>query len=140
MRPFHLTTNKPLFNGFSGLNRHMKNWSRSSLARCVRRFQKGSPVEVWWRQIKDINPSKDRKPIGVAIDRHIPHAIIVACIGKPIIKVIDHPLIHQHFGAEDTIKEAMLANYAPYGTGSITVFEIRRKRPSKVASGLETSM
>ena len=102
-------------------------------ARCVRRLEMGSSVEVWWRKIKDHDHRKDRKPIGVAIDRHIPKAIIVACIGKPIIEVIDHPLIRQHFGAEDTIKEAMLANYAPFGTGSMTVFEIRRKRPSKVA-------
>lgn len=109
----------------------MKHFSLMPLAWCVRRFEEGKPVAVWWRHIKDLNPSPDRKPIGVAIDHHIPQATFTACIGKPIHDVIDHPLLKEHFGPDDTIKDGMMSNRGPYGpTDPITVFEIRRKRKS----------
>lgn len=113
----------------------MKNWSMRAHAWCVRRFEMGHEVEVWWRHIKDPNPRPDRKQLRVAIDRHIPQSVLAACIGKPINGVTDHPLVHEHFGSEDTIKEAMMTDFAPYGSGQLTVFEIRRKR-SKQATTL----
>lgn len=50
-----------------------------------------------------------------------PETILTACVGKPILEVIDHPVTRERYGLADVIERAFWDDEA-----QVTVFEVRR--------------
>ncbi|MEL7729839.1 hypothetical protein AAG612_09895 [Citromicrobium bathyomarinum] len=113
----------------------MSNWSLLSWARAYAKIDKLGGVNVWLseKQIKSIR-SENPPPKGVVVNQHFPEAQIVASIGKRIYDVIDHPIVREHFGPEDTVKEAFLTDGAGFTLTDLSVFEVRRKRKPRAVT------
>lgn len=110
----------------------MSNWSIFSWARAYAKIEKLGGVNVWLseKQVKSMRV-EEALPKGVVVSQHFPQAQIVASIGKRIYDVIDHPIVREHFGPEDTVKEAFLTDGAGFRLMNLSVFEVRRKRKPK---------
>ena len=61
------------------------------------------------------------KPKQVVSNRQFPAATLVACAGKPILEVIDHPVTRKRYGPGDVIERAFWDDEA-----QVSVFEVRR--------------
>ena len=59
--------------------------------------------------------------IGPMSDRQFPDTTLVACAGKPILEVIDHPVTRERYGPDDVIEGAFWDDEA-----QVSVFEVRR--------------
>lgn len=58
---------------------------------------------------------------GVGCETRYPASTLVACAGKPILEVIDHPVTRERYGPDDVVERAFWDEEA-----QVSVFEIRR--------------